>query len=78
MPQHRIMVSLPDELYQELLRHGNKSAFVRDALQAHVARLEQRDMSLQIQDYCSRESESDRALCSELDGSSNDGTIAQG
>jgi hypothetical protein len=78
MPQHRITVSLPDELYEELLRHGDKSAFVREALQAHVARLRQCDVASQIRDYCTRESESDRALCSELDGSSDDGNPTQG
>ena len=78
MPQRRVTIALPDELYQELLRHGNKSAFVREALQAHVARLTQCDMASQIRDYCTRESESDRALCSELDGGSDDGSAAQG
>jgi hypothetical protein len=78
MSQRRITVTLPDELYHELLRHGNKSAFVREALQEHVARLRQCDVASQIRDYCTRESESDRALCSELDGSSDDGTAAQG
>ena len=78
MPQRKISVTLPDELYQELLRHSNKSAFVREALQAHVAHLQQCDMASQIRDYCTRESESDRMLCSELDGSTSDGNASQG
>jgi hypothetical protein len=78
MSQRRITITLPDELYRELCRHSNKSAFVREALQAHVARLRQCDMASQIRDYCTRESESDRALCSELDGGVDDGTSAQG
>jgi Arc/MetJ-type ribon-helix-helix transcriptional regulator len=78
MPQPRITVALPDELYQELCRHSNKSAFIREALQAHVTRLHQCDVASQIRDYCTRESESDRALCSELDGGIADGTAAQG
>jgi metal-responsive CopG/Arc/MetJ family transcriptional regulator len=78
MSQRRITVTLSDELYQELLRRGNKSAFVREALQAYVARLRQCDVASQIRDYCTRESEHDRALCSELDGSIDDGTTAQG
>ena len=78
MSQRRITITLPDELYQELCGHSNKSAFVREALQAHVARLRQCDVALQIRDYCTRESESDRALCSELDGGVDDGTTAQG
>lgn len=78
MPQRRITVTLSDELYQELLRHRNKSAFVREALQAHVARLPQCDVASQIRDYCTRESESDRMLCSELDGGIDDGAAAQG
>ena len=77
MPERRITVILPEELYQELLRHGNKSAFVREALQAHVARLGLCDMASQIRDYCTRESESDRMLCSELDGSTDDGNASQ-
>jgi Arc/MetJ-type ribon-helix-helix transcriptional regulator len=78
MPERRVTVVLPEELYQELLRHGNKSAFVREALQAHVARLGQCDMVSQIREYCTRESESDRMLCSELDGGTNDGNASQG
>lgn len=78
MPGRRITVSLPEELYQELLRHGNKSAFVREALQVCVNRLRQCDVASQIRDYCEKESESDRMLCSELDGGSDDGAIAQG
>jgi hypothetical protein len=78
MSQRRITVTLSDELYQELLRHRNKSAFIREALQAHVARLQQCDVASQIRDYCTRESEGDRVLCSELDGSIDDGTTAQG
>ena len=77
MSQRRITVTLSDELYQELLRHRNKSAFIREALQAHVARLQQCDVASQIRDYCTRESESDRMLCSELDGGIGDGTVAQ-
>jgi metal-responsive CopG/Arc/MetJ family transcriptional regulator len=78
MSQRRITVTLPDELYHELLGHSNKSAFVREALQAHVARLQQCDAASQIRDYCTRASESDRALCSELDGGIDDGTSPQG
>jgi hypothetical protein len=78
MSQRRITVTLSDELYQELVRHSNKSAFVREALQAHVARLQQCDVASQIRDYCTRESEGDRALCSELDGGIDDGTTMQG
>lgn len=78
MSKRRITVSLPDELYQEILRHGNKSAFVIEALAEHVARSRQCDVASQIRDYCTRKSESDRALCSELDGGVGDGTSAQG
>ncbi|HEY5485345.1 MAG TPA: ribbon-helix-helix domain-containing protein [Candidatus Cryosericum sp.] len=78
MSQRRITVTLSDELYQELLRHSNKSAFVREALQEHVARLRQCDVASQIWDYCMRQSEYDRALCSELDGGIDDGTASQG
>jgi hypothetical protein len=78
MRQRRITATLPEELYQELCRHSNKSAFVREALQEHVARSRQCDVASQIRDYCTRESESDRALCSELDGGIDDGTSAQG
>jgi hypothetical protein len=78
MSQPRITVTLSKELYQELLRHRNKSAFVREALQAHVARLRQCDVASQIRDYCTRESECDRALCSDLDGGIDDGTASQG
>jgi Arc/MetJ-type ribon-helix-helix transcriptional regulator len=78
MSQRRITVTLSDELYEELLRHGNKSAFVREALHAHLTRLRQCDVASQIRDYCTRESENDRALCSELDGGIDDGTASQG
>lgn len=78
MSQRRITVTLPDELYQELLKHGNRSAFVREALQAQVARPQQCDIVTQIREYCTKEADCDRALCSELDGGIDDGTTAQG
>jgi len=78
MAQRRITVTVSDEMYQELLRHGNKSAFVRAALQMHIARLRPCDVASQIHEYCMRESEPDRALCSELDRSVDDGSAAQG
>lgn len=77
MPQRRITITVSDDMYQELLRHGNKSAFVREALQACVTRLRQCDVASQIRDYCTKESESDRMLCSELDGGIDNGTAAQ-
>lgn len=77
MPERRIAVILPEELYQKSLRHSDKSAFVREALQANAARRAQRDMALQMRDHCARESESDRMLCSELDKGTSDGSAAQ-
>jgi len=77
MPQRRIAVVLPDELYHEVIKHGNRSAFIREALRAYVARCNACDVVSQIRDYCTRVSESDRALCSELDGSIDDGNAAQ-
>lgn len=78
MPQRRVTVTLSEELYEELLKHDNKAKFVRDVLQAHVTRLQQCDIAAQIRDYCTKEAECDRALCSELDGGADDGTTAQG
>jgi len=77
MSQRTVTVTLPDELYQEVVKHGNRSAFIREALRAYVAHCNTCDVVSQIRDYCTRESESDRALCSELDGSIDDGNATQ-
>jgi len=77
MSQRTVTVALPDELYREVIKHGNRSAFIREALRAYVAPINKCDVASQIRDYCARESEGDRALCSELDGSVDDGNAAQ-
>ncbi|MHB8107638.1 MAG: ribbon-helix-helix domain-containing protein [Candidatus Cryosericum sp.] len=78
MSQRTVTVTLPDELYQEVIKHRNRSAFVREALRAYVAHSNKCDVASQIRDYCTRESESDRALCLDLDGGNDAGTAAQG
>lgn len=55
-PDHhqKLLISLPAPLaaevnrYAQALRQGNKSRFVRDALQAHIARLRRADYTARL------------------------------
>jgi hypothetical protein len=69
----RITITLPDDLYQEVRRQQNKSAFIQQALREYSERHRTCDLGGQIADYCRREAQADRTLCSELDGCVGDG-----
>jgi metal-responsive CopG/Arc/MetJ family transcriptional regulator len=69
----RITITLPVDLYQEVQRQKNRSAFIQRALREYCERHRACDLGGQIAEYCKREAQADRALCSDLDGCVGDG-----
>jgi metal-responsive CopG/Arc/MetJ family transcriptional regulator len=69
----RITITLPVDLYQEVRRQKNRSAFIQQALIEYCTRHRTCDLGGQIADYCKREEQADRAMCSDLDGCVGDG-----